>query len=147
MTDIVQQQAQQFAANPPAESSEGHLPVFRNLMAVGMLGSCYQAHEDADKVHDAVEATLTDVAPFRMYRALAAGIGGDSRYAAEHIGKRIEEVPDDDKAKVALAVTMLMSGNSEWRGLIENVLATSSDQVARESANKLISYLTSLKFH
>ncbi|HEX6703344.1 MAG TPA: hypothetical protein VF169_01185 [Albitalea sp.] len=121
--------------------------IYRNMMAVGLLGACYQVHDDAQKVNDAVEATLADVAPFRMYRALAQGIGGDGAYASEQIGKRLEESPDDDKAKVALAVSLMLAGNPEWKGLIENVLATSSDQVARAAATEVIDYLRALPVH
>jgi len=136
-------------ANAEADAPEnaGFPAVYRNLMAVGLLGACYQAHEDAQKVNDAVELTMQDPTPFRMYRALAQGIGGDSAYAAAQLQKRLEDVPDDDKAKVAMAVSMMLAGDPDWKGLVENVLATSTDQVAREAATNLIQYLTSLRVH
>ena len=130
------------------EDQGGAYPaVYRNLMAVGLLGSCYRVHEDAERVNNAVEATLADPAQFRMYRALAQGNGGDASSASEQIGKRLDEVPDDDKAKVALAVSLMLAGNPEWKNLIENVLATSTDQVAREAATNLIQYLSALQVH
>lgn len=128
--------------------NEGAYPaVYRNLMAVGLLGACYRVREDAERVNQAVEATLADPSQFRMYRALAQGIGGDASYAVEQIGQRLEDVPDDDRAKVALAVSLMLAGDPEWKAVIENVLATSSDQVAREAATNLIQYLSSLNMH
>ena len=150
MVDTVTNTEQSKAgANAAAVAPEnaGFPAVYRNLMAVGLLGACYQAHEDAQKVNDAVELTMQDPTPFRMYRALAQGIGGDSAYAAAQLQKRLEDVPDDDKAKVAMAVSMMLAGDPDWKGLVENVLATSTDQVAREAATNLIQYLTSLRVH
>ena len=126
------------------EDTSGYPVVYRNLMTVGLLGSCYRAHEDAEKVSTAVEATLADPSQYRMYRALAQGIGGDASFAQAEIGKRLEADPEDDKAKVALAVSLMLAGDPEWKNLIENVLATSTDQVAREGATGLIQYLSSL---
>jgi thioredoxin-like negative regulator of GroEL len=133
--------------NTHAEHAGGYPAVYRNLMVVGLLGACYQVHEDAQKVNDAVESTLQDPTAFRMYRALAQGMGGDSEYAAEQLRKRMDEAPDDDKAKLTLAVALMLAGNPEWKGLVENVLATSTDQVAREAATNLVQYLTSLRVH
>ena len=131
-------------ANAEADAPEnaGFPAVYRNLMAVGLLGACYQAHEDAQKVNDALELTMQDPTPFRIYRALAQGIGDDSAYAAGQLQKNLEGVPDD-KVKVALAVSMMFAGDPKWKGLVENVLANSTDQVAREAATNLIQYLTS----
>ena len=130
--------------NAGADASSGYPVVYRNLMTVGLLGSCYRAHEDAEKVSTAVEATLADPSQYRMYRALAQGIGGDASLAQAEISRRLEADPEDDKAKVALAVSLMLAGDPEWKNLIENVLATSTDQVAREGATGLIQYLSTL---
>jgi hypothetical protein len=52
--------------------------------------------------------------------------------------------PQDDSAKVVLAVSMMLSGDSRWQGMLENVLASSSDPGAREAATRVIGYLLSL---
>jgi hypothetical protein len=127
------------------QQDDSYPEVYRNLMAVGLLGACYRVGEDADKVNNAVEATLADTSEFRMYRALAQGIGGDATLAAAEIGRRIERDPDDDRSKVALAVSLMLAGDPEWKNLIENVLAVSTDQVAREAATNLVQYLKALR--
>ncbi len=121
--------------------------VYRSLMTVGLLGSCYRVHEDAECVNDAVEATLADPTRFRMYRALAQGIGGDPAYAKAQLGERLAGHPDDDRAKVALAVSLMLAGDASWKELIDNVLATSTDQTARQAATSLIQYLSSFQVH
>src|SRR5437764_45393 len=91
------------------EKTDGSYPeVYRNLMAVGLLGACYRMAEDAQVVNDAVEATLSDVSQYRMYRALAHGIGGDASLASDEIRRRLEKDPDDDRSKVALAVSLML---------------------------------------
>lgn len=121
--------------------------VYRHLMSIGLLGSIYRKHDDANAVNIAVEATLRDPSQFRMYRAIAQGIGGDSALATEMLGAQVEENPDNDTAKVAMAVAMMLAGDPEWKPIIDKVLATSTDQVAREAAVSVLNYLMSLTKH
>ena len=120
--------------------------IYHNLMIIGLLGSIYRLHEEANKINSVVEATLNNPVEYRMFRAIAQGIGGDSEYAQNVLSKHIDDHPDDDSAKVAMAVSLMMAGNPEWKPLIENVLATSTDQAARESANNLVFYLKNVSF-
>ncbi|MCW7540278.1 hypothetical protein OOT46_20805 [Aquabacterium sp. A7-Y] len=136
------------------QASQGGTPatgdypiVYRNLMAVALLGAVYKARDDAETVSAAVERTLDDPLQFRLYRAIAQGIGGDSEFASSTLGHHLEQHPEDDGAKVALAVSMMLAGNPDWKQWIDNVLATSSDQTAREAANGVIGYLRALKLH
>ncbi|WKB51746.1 hypothetical protein [Eleftheria terrae] len=126
--------------------TSGDYPVvYRNLMAVALLGAVYKARDDAETVSAAVEKTLNDPLQFRLCRAIAQGIGGDAEFARGTLGKHLEQHPDDDGAKVAMAVSMMLAGNAEWKQWIDNVLATSTDQSAREAANGVIAYLGSLR--
>lgn len=119
--------------------------VYRNLMAVGLLGAIYRASGDAHIVNEAVEQTLEDKTMYVMCRALALGMGGDASYAKASLGSRVEQHPDDDNSKVALGVSMMLSGDPEWKHWLNNVLATSTDQGAREAANGVLSYLAALQ--
>jgi hypothetical protein len=125
---------------PPAE----YPLVYRNLMAVSLLASVYRLHDEADIVSAAVEMTLADTAQYRMCRAVAQGMGGNSKAAEETLLQHIEANPDDDSAKVALGVAMMLSGNPDWKHWLENVLATSCDQAAREAASAALSHLKPL---
>ena len=92
-----------------------------------------------------VELTLSDPTQFRLWRAIAQGIGGDSDFAAAELARRLETHPDDDGTKVAMAVALMLAGNPDWKSIIDNVLATSSEQSAREAANGVIEYLRNFK--
>jgi hypothetical protein len=120
--------------------------VYRNLMAVGLLGAIYRREQDSDVINEAVELTLQDPAPFRVCRAIAQGVGGNASYARQQLLARLEQQPDDDTAKVALAVALMFCGDPEWKRWLDNVLATSSDQNARDTANGVLSYLSGLDF-
>lgn len=138
----------QHAASSAASAQPAAYPVvYRNLMVVGLLGSIYRKHEDAELVSSAVEATLSDKTQYRMYCAIARGIGGDAKFAADVLGEHLEQFPDDDAAKVTLAVAMMLAGDPEWKSVIDRVLALSTDQTAREAAVGVISYLTTLTRH
>lgn len=118
--------------------------VYRNLMAVGLLGAIYRREQDSDAINEAVELTLQDPVPFRIYRAIAQGVGGNAGYARSQLLARLEQRPDDDSAKVALAVALMFTGDPEWKRWLDNVLATSTDQNARDAANGVLSYLSGL---
>jgi len=148
---MVAQDYQYAYANPsgaPAESAaqteQDISPVFRSLMTVGLLGSIYGRHDDAQLVCNAVEPTLGNPLQFRINRALAQAMGGDSKYAADTINKHLDEHPDDDAAKVLLAVSLMLGGDSEWKPIIKNVLASSTDQDARQAAMQVVGYLKTL---
>jgi hypothetical protein len=127
-----------------ADDQQPYPLVYRNLMAVGLLGAIYRKHEDSDTVSDAVEMTLVDAQHFRVCRAIAQGMGGNGRAAEEALSKHVENNPDDDGAKVVLGVSLMLAGDSSWKHWIDNVLATSSDQNAREAATGVLSYLKAL---
>lgn len=132
-------------SHAPASQANAYPEVYRNLMAVGLLGAIYRASGDAQIVNEAVEQTLENKTMYVACRAIALGMGGDSSYAKASLGSHIEQNPQDDSAKVALGVSMMLSGDPEWKHWLNNVLATSADQNAREAANGVLSYLAALK--
>jgi hypothetical protein len=129
------------STDAPDDSSPGYPGVYRQLMAVGLLGTCYRSGEDATLINDAVEATLADKSAFRIYRALVQGIAGDPALAAEEVLQRHERGEDNDRSKIALAMSLMLAGDPDWKPLVENVLAVSTDQLAREAATELVQYL------
>jgi hypothetical protein len=130
---------------PAAAPQSGYPEVYRNLMVVGLLGAIYRRMDDADAVHTAVEATLDDPGTYRMFRAIAVGMGGDVAYARETLGTYVEQHPGDDNAKVAMAVSLMLGGDAEWKNWLDNVLATSTEQDAREAANGVLTFLSALQ--
>ncbi|HEY9109049.1 MAG TPA: hypothetical protein VIN58_20405 [Roseateles sp.] len=132
-------------AAPAAAAAGGYPEVYRNLMTVGLLGAIYRRLDDADIVNTAVEATLDDPMHYRMCRAIAVGMGGNVGYAREQLGSYVEQNPDDDNAKVAMAVSLMLGGDAEWKGWLDNVLATSTEQSAREAANGVLTFLSALQ--
>jgi len=120
--------------------------IYRNLMSAGLLGSIYRLGADANIINAAVELTLDDPRHFRTYRAVALAMAGQVDYAQRVLGSQIEEHPQDDEAKVALALSLLLGGDTDWRAWIDNVLATSDDQPAREAALGVLSYVGSPQF-
>ena len=120
--------------------------IYRNLMSVGLLGSIYRVGNDAQVINAAVELTLDEPRHFRAYQAVALAMAGQVDYARSVLGGQIEERPQDDESKVALGVSMLLGGDPEWRHWIDNVLATSNDQPARQAALGVLSYVGSPQF-
>jgi hypothetical protein len=123
------------------DSAHPYPRVYYNLMVVSLLGSIYRQHDEAQSCSEAVESTLKDATRYRMYRAIAKGIGGDANLATEMLEQHLTEHPDDDRAKVTLAVAMMLGGNPDWKSIIDRILAVSTDVPAREAANSVLSYL------
>lgn len=130
---------------PAATASAGYPEVYQTLMTVGLLGAIYRSAEDSDIVSAAVEATLDDPTAYRMYRAIAVGMGGRAACARDQLSSHVEQNPHDDNAKVAMAVSLMLAGDPEWKNLLDNVLATSSEQSARETANGVLGFLSTLQ--
>lgn len=143
MYNVYAQQATEFT--PMGVPPGGYPEVYRRLMTVGLLGAIYRCTDDADVVNTAVEATLDDPAFYRMCRAIAVGMGGEVGYAREQLGSYVEQNPHDDNAKVAMAVSLMFAGDAEWKHWLDNVMATSTEQSAREAANGVLTFLSAMQ--
>jgi hypothetical protein len=133
------------AANAAAAAPQAEYPlVYRNLMAISLLASVHRLHDEAEIVHAAVELTLADATQYRMCRAVAQSMGGNTKGVEETLLNHLEMNPDDDSAKVTLGVAMMLSGNPDWQRWIDNVLATSTDQSVREVANAVLTEFKAL---
>lgn len=126
-------------------AAAGYPLIYRNLMAIGLLGAVYRVRDEADTISSAVELTLDDPMPFRVCRAIAQGIGGDAQYAAQMLDHHLEGHPDDEGTKVALATAFVLARDERWKPILDEVLATSSDQRVREAANGVKSYAATLQ--
>jgi hypothetical protein len=118
--------------------------IYRNLMSVALLGTMYRVGEDAEIISHAVELTLEESGSFAVYRAVALAMAGRLDHARETLGASIENDPQDDASKVALAIAMLFGGDPGWRHWIDNVLATSADVNVRQAAHGVLGYLGKL---
>lgn len=118
-------------------------PTYHSLMVMGLLGSVYGLSDDADAVDRALQPTLLDPIGYLIQRATAQSIGGHGQAAIASMKAHVDQFPQDDSAKVVLAVSQMMAGDPEWMSTVQNVLASSSDAEAREAATNLISYLRS----
>jgi hypothetical protein len=111
----------------------------RTILMFGLIAVMYDWREDGVPILDLVESRVTgDKQEFQMYRAFAEAGGRHTEYAHRVLGERIRRDPDDDMAKVAMGVALRMAGDPEWRYLVDNVLAISVDQQARQSALLLL---------
>ena len=134
-----------FPYQQPLGTSSSYPAVYHNLMLVGLLGAIYRTVDDTAVVNAAVELTLADTTVYTMCRAIALGMGGNAEVAKECMDEHLERHPEDDAAKVTMAVSMMLSGDPQWKQWIDNVLATSTDQNARHAANGVRAYLRDIQ--
>lgn len=115
--------------------------IYRNLMSIGLLGTVYRVGEDAQTISDAVTLTLDEGGSFEVYRAVALAMAGQLDHARDTLGAKVEQDPQDDASKVALAIAMLFGGDPGWKQWIDNVLATSIDTDVRQAAHGVLGYV------
>jgi hypothetical protein len=127
-----------------ASTSRPYPVIYRNLMSIGLLGTVYRVIDDAQTISDAVALTLDEGGSFEVYRAVALAMAGQADYARETLGAKVEQDPQDDASKVALAIAMLFGGDPGWKQWIDNVLATSMDTDVRQAAYGVLGYLGKL---
>ncbi|GKT20972.1 hypothetical protein [Acidovorax sp. SUPP3334] len=126
----------------PTATKSAYPVIYRNLMTVGLLGTMYRVGEDAQTIHATVEMTLEDAHGYSLYRTVAMAMAGHLDEAREALASRIEEEPQNGENKIAMAVAMLFGGDRGWRYWIDNVLATHTDQEAREAALGVLKYVS-----
>jgi len=118
--------------------------MYRLMLACATLACFGKKTEDAELVYAAVEPYVTDRQALTMYRGIALAMGGQAQVAVDMMQQRLAANPDDDMAKVALGVALLFMQDPEWRWPIDNVLATSLDQAARQAAVKTVTYVPAM---
>jgi hypothetical protein len=119
---------------------------YRLMLVCAMLGSVRRQTADAEAVFGSIEDRVLDKPSFMMIRAVALALGGGQQVAIDVINQRLAVDPDDDLSKVALGVAMLLNNDPDWRFTIDNVLATSMDQPARQAALKTMTYVPAMLY-
>ncbi|HET9646092.1 MAG TPA: hypothetical protein VFP68_22680 [Burkholderiaceae bacterium] len=113
----------------------------RQLTAIALLGVSYGATDDAELLHECLEAVLQDPGKYRMCRVITQGMTGQAGEVRKSIDALSETTVIDDRLKVAQGVALIMAGDPNGRWLIDNVIATSLDPEAREAAMRTVNYL------
>lgn len=120
--------------------------IYRNLMAVGLLGTAYRITEDAETINNVVEATLEAPLQFRICRAIVSAMAGTGAASKSSLAAHVQENPDDEPARLAYAIALMVSGDPDGKQAIEGVLATTSNSVVRLTANNVLDYLRKEQF-
>lgn len=127
------------------EGDEARQGTCRLMMACATLGALRaEAQEDAEIIFSAIEPLAKNKPAFALSRAMTLALSGGAETAVEMMNARLEANPDDDLAKVGLGVAMLFADHPDWSFNIDNVLATSVDQAARQAALTTITYVPAM---
>lgn len=115
--------------------------MYRELMAVGLLGTLYRATEDAEIINNVVETTLATPAQYRICRAVVSGMAGNAGVAKGSLSAHVEANPDDEVARLALALSLVLAGDAEGKRAIEGLLVTTDDMAVRQTANAMLEHI------
>lgn len=114
--------------------------IYRNLMAVCLMGTTRGLWHDAEIAAGAVAMTVDEPHSFEVCRAIAHGMAGDATFAHGLLA----DDATDDASRVALATALLMAGDDAWRKVIDGVLAGSTETQVRQAANGVIDFAAKL---
>jgi len=112
--------------------------IYRNLMAVGLLGTVYRCADDAEVINDVIEATLAEPLQFRVCRAVVSGIAGVGDVARGSLSAHVDAHPEDEAARLALAISLILAGDAEGKRAVEGLLVTTNDAAVRETAHNML---------
>ena len=115
--------------------------IYRNLMAVGLLGTVYRCPDEAETINEVIEATLAEPLQFRVCRAVVSGMAGISDVAKGSLAAHVEQHPDDESARLGLAISLILAGDPDGKRAIEGLLATTTDAVVRQTANSMLEFI------
>ncbi|WAC71595.1 hypothetical protein OU995_18665 [Roseateles sp. SL47] len=115
--------------------------LYRNLMAVGLLGLVYREMEDGNEICDVVESTLAEPLQFQVCRAVVSGMAGATDVAKGSLSEYVHRNPNDEPARLALAISLLLAGDADGKRAIEGLLATTDNTAVRETANNMLELL------
>lgn len=111
-------------------------------MVIGLLGIVYRLPEEAAVLNDLIDVTLQEPTAFRLCRAIACGMAGDSVYAKRVLIPYIDGNPDDEGARIAMAMAMVLAGDADGSKALQSLLAVSNDQALRHAGNNMLSFLS-----
>ncbi|MCS4510420.1 hypothetical protein [Xylophilus ampelinus] len=115
--------------------------LYRNLMAVGLLGLVYREMEDGNEICSLVEYTLAEPLQFQVCRAVVSGISGATDVAKGSLSEYVNQNPNDEPAHLALAISLLLAGDADGKRAIERLLATTENTAVRDTANNMLELL------
>jgi len=115
--------------------------MYRELMAVGLLGTLYRATEDAEVINNVIESTLATPSQYRICRAVVSGMAGNAAVAKGSLSTHVEANPDDEVARLALALSLALAGDAEGKRVIEGLLVTTDDMGIRQTANAMLEHI------
>jgi Bacterial type III secretion protein (HrpB1_HrpK) len=112
-------------------------PITKMLMDTALVGTLYGADQEALKIRGVLLELGVDECKFDLTRAVLML----SRGAPEMCAKTLEEQvlakePFHEVGRALLSAAWRQINRSDWRGLAESLLATSSDPMARSMVHR-----------
>lgn len=109
---------------------------FHNMMVIGLLGSAYGRLDDSEIISHFFGAALEDARPYHIWCAIAQGMGGHSRYAKEVLGPMASD--GDELTRLALAISLVFSGDADASKAMEAVLVTTENEHVRQAIHNIL---------
>jgi Bacterial type III secretion protein (HrpB1_HrpK) len=110
-------------------------PITKMLMEIALLGTLYDEDELVDRIRSVLVELGVNELNFDLTRAVLMLSRGAPEMCAQTLEERVlAKEPFHEIGRAMLSVAWRQVNRSDWRGLAESLLATSSDPTARSVA-------------
>lgn len=121
------------------KNSEGAQSTFVQCLShVALLGAQHDLHSETETIFQLLGMVLAEPECLSTACALIYAKRGHLVQAEDLLRKILDDKPEYDAARVSLAGIWAMQNKPGWLPLVQKVLATSLDPLARTAAQKII---------
>ena len=114
------------------------MDIVRWLIGVMMIGQAFELRASALEIYQSVVTLTDDIDSLHMCLAFSTALNGDGNYAKELSLEGFDDCPNADHLNLAMAYTLKMIGDSEWRSFADKVISGSSNEQLRRSAQRML---------
>jgi hypothetical protein len=120
------------------EGAENRIHTVRQLISAMLIGEMNRKGDEAQIIFKAASQALGDGRQLRISLTLASAMRGDAKPALELLAENLDDWPHPDMARVALAMSLKVAGQPQWRDVPDRVLSVSTDESVRLFAQLVI---------
>ena len=120
------------------DSVTERMDIVRWLIGVMMVGQAFEMRASALEIYQSVVTLTDDIDSLNMCLAFSTALNGDGNYARELSQESFDDRANADHLNLAMAYTLKMIGDSGWRSFADKVIASSSNEKLRISAQLML---------
>jgi hypothetical protein len=124
--------------NSTASSIAERMDMVRWLVGAMMVGQACGLRASASEIYQATATLTKDIDSVHMCLAFSSALGGEPGFVKELSSKGFDGCPNADHLNLAMAHTLEMIGDSDWKLFARKVVEVSESKILVESAKRML---------